>query len=233
MTRPKSWCPRFESGSRHLGLLRLETESPVLIGVRWLVREATTISVVVGNAGRTSRQEINVGPSSATRSTGALRSTSSLTTPTPSSPPWRAAVDRKKETRASLPSLARVRLLQPGGEPHERLDDLDVAADVASAARRGADSLRVAGSGSDPFATGEVGAHTPIDLSGLACQRRHRLGLARVGDIDHPAALREQVAHPRLAAHHLDAALDVRAEPCGQPHRAILVGREFGFRRCG
>jgi hypothetical protein len=46
----------------------LETESPVLIGDSGLVRdEVTTISVVVGNAGRTSRQEINVGLSTLER----------------------------------------------------------------------------------------------------------------------------------------------------------------------
>ena len=46
----------------------LETESPVLIRVWGLVRdEVTTISVVVGNGGRTSRQEINVGLSTLAR----------------------------------------------------------------------------------------------------------------------------------------------------------------------
>jgi hypothetical protein len=40
----------------------------VLISVRGVVRdEVTTISVVVGNAGRTSRQEINVGLSTLER----------------------------------------------------------------------------------------------------------------------------------------------------------------------
>ena len=55
-------------GTRAPVYFELETESPVLISVQGLVRdEVTTTSVVVGNTGRTSRQEINVGLSTLER----------------------------------------------------------------------------------------------------------------------------------------------------------------------
>jgi hypothetical protein len=40
----------------------------------------------------------------------------------------------------------------------------------------------------DEVAPGEIGEHARVDLVGLAGQRRDRLDLARVGDLDLPAA---------------------------------------------
>ena len=48
----------------------------------------------------------------------------------------------------------------------------------------------------DQVAAGEVGEHARVDAVGLAGQRRDRLDLARVGDLDRPAARGEAVAHP-------------------------------------
>ena len=91
--RVLDWVP----GAR---VLRVRDRKPSTDQRSGLVRdEVTTISVVVETPGahRDRRSTWASRPLSATRSTGALRSTSSVTTPTPSSSALVAAADRKKE----------------------------------------------------------------------------------------------------------------------------------------
>src|SRR5581483_5931876 len=69
----------------------------------------------------------------------------------------------------------------------------------------------------------ELGEHARVDAVGLARQRRERLYLARLGDLDLPAARSEPVTDPDGTAHHLDAAAHVRAEPVHQLRESVLV----------
>jgi hypothetical protein len=55
------------------------------------------------------------------------------------------------------------------------------------------------------LAAAELGQKTRVDLVRLRRQRRDRLHLARISDLDLPAASDELVAHPEHAAHHLQA----------------------------
>jgi hypothetical protein len=58
----------------------------------------------------------------------------------------------------------------------------------------------------------------------VAGERRERLHLAGLGDLDRPAVSSELIAHPGRAAHHLDAAANVRPETGDQPGKAVRVG---------
>src|SRR6266511_4787695 len=60
---------------------------------------------------------------------------------------------------------------------------------------------------------------------GLGRQRRHRLHLARIGDLDLPAAADELVPHPERAAHHLQARLHLIAQFEDEPGEPVAISR--------
>jgi hypothetical protein len=77
----------------------------------------------------------------------------------------------------------------------------------------------------------ELGQQPRVDLVGLRRQRRDRLHLARIRDLDLPAAGDELVAYPERAAHHLQAGLhliaqfkDESGEPVAVSSDAALAG---------
>jgi hypothetical protein len=70
------------------------------------------------------------------------------------------------------------------------------------------------------LSTGELGQKTRVDLVGLRRQRRDRLHLARVGDLDLPAAGDQLVPHPKRAAHHLQTGLHLIAQMTRRAERA-------------
>jgi len=76
------------------------------------------------------------------------------------------------------------------------------------------------------LAAGELGEQTRVDLVGLRRQWRHRLHLARIRDLDLPAALDELVAHPERAAHHLQASLHLIAQFEHEPGEPVAVSRD-------
>jgi hypothetical protein len=76
------------------------------------------------------------------------------------------------------------------------------------------------------LSTGELGQKTRVDLVGLRRQRRDRLHLARVGDLDLPAAADELVPHPERAAHHLQAGAHLIAQFEDEPGEAVPVSRD-------
>jgi len=78
----------------------------------------------------------------------------------------------------------------------------------------------------DELAAAELGEQTRVDLVGLRCQRRHRLHLARISDLNLPAAGDELVAHPERAAHHLQAGLHLIAQFKDESSEPVPVSRD-------
>jgi len=72
----------------------------------------------------------------------------------------------------------------------------------------------------------ELGEQARVDLVRLRRQRRHRLHLARVRDLDLPAASGQLVPDPDRAAHHLHAGLHLVTEAKHELGEPVPVSRD-------
>ena len=75
-------------------------------------------------------------------------------------------------------------------------------------------------------ARAELGQKTRVDLVRLCRQRRDRLHLARVSDLDLPATGGELVANPERAAHHLQTRLHPIAQFKDEPSEPVPISRD-------